>query len=57
VLGAASTGLAFGLLSLSHTPALQAFGFTLLVGLAVVAVLAPALRASPAGLHEPRISS
>jgi predicted exporter len=55
VLGAASTGLAFGLLALSHTPALRAFGFTLLVGLGVVAVLAPALRATPALLHPSRM--
>jgi predicted exporter len=51
VLGAASTWLAFGLLALSHTPALRAFGFTLLVGLAAVALLAPTLRAPPSTLH------
>ncbi len=46
-LGAGSTWLAFGLLGLSSTPALRAFGLTLLFGLALVAVLAPMLR--PAG--------
>jgi predicted exporter len=45
VLGAASTWLAFGLLALSGTPALRAFGLTLLIGLPLVALLAPALRA------------
>jgi predicted exporter len=49
-LGAASTWLAFGLLALSATPALRAFGLTLLIGLALVGVLAPALRAPP---HTP----
>jgi predicted exporter len=53
VLGAASTWLAFGLLALSHTPALQAFGVTLLVGLALVALLAPSLRAAPSLLSQP----
>ena len=44
VLGAGSTWLAFGLLALSSTPALRAFGLTLLIGLPLVALLAPALR-------------
>ena len=45
VLGALSTWLSFGLLALSGTPALRAFGLTLLVGLAAVSALAPMLRA------------
>lgn len=44
-LGAASTALSFGLLALSQTPALRAFGFTLLSGLLTVTLLAPMLRA------------
>lgn len=44
VLGAASTWLSFGLLALSSTPALHAFGFTLMVGVAVVWVGSPWLR-------------
>lgn len=44
VLGAASTALSFGLLALSSTPALRAFGLTLGVGLVVVTLLAPLLR-------------
>lgn len=46
LLGAASTWLAFGLLALSGTPALHAFGLTLIVGLACVAFLAPLFRAA-----------
>ncbi|MES2091239.1 MAG: hypothetical protein V4532_14850 [Pseudomonadota bacterium] len=44
LLGAISTGLSFGLLALSATPALHAFGLTLLVGLTLVCILAPSLR-------------
>ncbi|RZI86073.1 MAG: hypothetical protein EOP38_02610 [Rubrivivax sp.] len=44
LLGACSTMLSFGLLALSATPALHAFGLTLLVGLSLVCVLAPSLR-------------
>jgi predicted exporter len=44
LLGAISTGLSFGLLALSATPALHAFGLTLLIGLTLVCVLAPSLR-------------
>jgi predicted exporter len=47
-LGAGSTWLAFGLLGLSSTPALRAFGLTLLFGLAMVAMLAPMLRPAAA---------
>ncbi len=50
VLGAGSTWLAFGLLALSSTPALRAFGLTLLIGLPLVALLAPALRPRHAAL-------
>jgi predicted exporter len=44
VLGAGSTWLSFGLLGLSATPALRAFGLTLLIGLALVTLLAPCMR-------------
>lgn len=44
VLGAASTWLAFGLLGLSATPALHAFGLTLMIGIAAVWALSPWLR-------------
>ncbi|HEX8955334.1 MAG TPA: MMPL family transporter [Burkholderiaceae bacterium] len=40
-LSAASTILSFGLLGLSHTPALQAFGSTMLAGTALVWLLVP----------------
>ncbi len=43
-LGAASTLLAFGLLSLSATPALHGFGLTLLFGIGLVWLLSPCLR-------------
>ncbi len=39
--GAASTLLSFGLLGLSETPALHAFGFAMAVGIAVVWITAP----------------
>lgn len=45
VLGAASTWLSFGLLGLSSTPALRSFGLTLLFGVLMVWLLAPAFRA------------
>jgi predicted exporter len=44
LLGAVSTGLSFGLLALSATPALHTFGLTLLVGLTLVCILAPSMR-------------
>lgn len=47
VLGAASTWLAFGLLGLSATPALHAFGLTLMIGIAAVWALSPWLRGGP----------
>src|SRR5690606_10923324 len=43
-LGAASTALSFGLLSLSATPALHGFGLSLLLGIAAVWVLTPLFR-------------
>lgn len=43
-IGAASTWLAFGLLALSSTPALRAFGLTLLVGIALVWAMSPLFR-------------
>jgi len=44
-LGATSTWLAFGLLGLSATPALRAFGLTLLFGIGAVWLLSPLFRA------------
>lgn len=44
LIGAGSTWLAFGLLGLSSTPALKAFGTTLMVGLPLVLCLAPCFR-------------
>ncbi|WP_092754888.1 MMPL family transporter [Rhodoferax sp. OV413] len=43
-LGAASTLLSFGLLALSSTPALQAFGFTMACGVSLVWALSPFFR-------------
>lgn len=43
-LGAASTLLSFGLLSLSATPALRSFGLTLLFGIGLVWLLSPLFR-------------
>jgi predicted exporter len=43
-LSALSTLLSFGLLSLSQTPALQAFGLVMLIGIATVWVIVPCLR-------------
>lgn len=48
VIGAGSTWLSFGLLGLSQTPALRAFGVTLMLGLPIVLLLAPLFRAAPA---------
>ncbi|NML42585.1 hypothetical protein HHL11_02410 [Ramlibacter sp. G-1-2-2] len=44
VLGAASTWLSFGLLALSSTPALHAFGLTLMVGVLLVWLGSPLVR-------------
>lgn len=46
--GAASTWLSFGLLSLSSTPALRAFGLTMLFGIGLVWLISPLFR-PPAG--------
>jgi predicted exporter len=48
-LSAANTLLSFGLLGLSHTPALQAFGLTMLIGIALVWIAVPFFRKE--GLH------
>jgi predicted exporter len=55
VLSALSTLLSFGLLSLSKTPALQAFGVTMLIGTTVVWLIVPCfdnhpVEAAPRGL-------
>ena len=42
--GAASTWLSFGLLGLSQTPALRAFGLTLLFGIGLVWLISPLFR-------------
>jgi predicted exporter len=47
LVGAISTGLSFGLLALSSTPALRAFGLTMLIGLSTVCFIAPLLRLTP----------
>jgi len=44
LLGAAGTWLSFGLLALSSTPALHAFGLTLLFGILIVGIAAPLYR-------------
>lgn len=55
VIGAGSTWLSFGLLGLSNTPALHAFGVTLMLGLPLVLVLAPLFRAGgPEPIGSPR---
>lgn len=43
-LSAVSTILSFGLLGLSKTPALQAFGLTMLIGIALVWIIVPCFR-------------
>lgn len=54
-IGAASTWLSFGLLALSATPALRAFGLTLLLGIGLVWLISPLFRpaADAATPHEP----
>ncbi|MFT3761463.1 MAG: hypothetical protein QM761_02400 [Pseudoxanthomonas sp.] len=49
--GAASTWLSFGLLGLSATPALRAFGLTLLLGIGAVWLLSPLFRPPPEGVR------
>jgi predicted exporter len=46
-LSALSTLLSFGLLGLSKTPALQAFGLTMSIGIAAVWLIVPCLRSAP----------
>ncbi|RZU03011.1 MMPL family transporter [Rivibacter subsaxonicus] len=53
MLGAASTLLSFGLLGLSSTPALRAFGLTLALGIATVWALSPLLRPAIPSSPEP----
>jgi len=43
-LSALSTLLSFGLLGLSNTPALRAFGFTMLIGITTVLLIVPCFR-------------
>ena len=50
--GAASTWLSFGLLSLSATPALHAFGLTLLLGIGLVWLISPLFRPAVAVAGE-----
>lgn len=52
VIGAGSTWLSFGLLGLSETPALKAFGLTLMLGLPLVLVLAPLFRGQVGSVRE-----
>jgi predicted exporter len=48
-LSALSTMLSFGLLGLSRTPPLQAFGLTMAIGVAAVTLLVPCFRPGPWG--------
>lgn len=50
-MSAANTILSFGLLGLSHTPALQAFGLTMLIGTALAWLLVPCFVSSPESRH------
>ena len=50
-LSAVSTILSFGLLGLSKTPALQAFGLTMLIGVALVWIIVPCFRRE--NINEP----
>ncbi len=58
-IGAASTWLSFGLLALSATPALRAFGLTLLFGIGLVWLISPLFRPLATGqsIHDPRNAS
>jgi predicted exporter len=51
-LSAVSTILSFGLLGLSHTPALRAFGSTMLIGTTLAWLLVPFFAKEYEGLHE-----
>jgi predicted exporter len=50
-LSAISTLLSFGLLGLSRTPALQAFGLTMLIGTALVWLIVPCFSREPASME------
>jgi predicted exporter len=52
-MSAANTILSFGLLGLSRTPALQAFGMTMLLGTALVWLIVPCFAVSPESEHVP----
>ena len=52
VLGAASTWLSFGLLALSSTPALHAFGLTLSFGILIVWLVTPLYRPATVSLQK-----
>jgi predicted exporter len=51
-LSAVSTLLSFGLLGLSRTPALQAFGLTMLLGTALVWLIVPCFGREPEPLAD-----
>ena len=51
-MSAANTILSFGLLGLSHTPALQAFGLTMLLGTALVWLIVPCFGATTSTTSE-----
>jgi len=51
-MSAANTILSFGLLGLSRTPALQAFGLTMLVGTALAWLLVPCFVSSSESTHD-----
>jgi predicted exporter len=51
-LSAVSTLLSFGLLSLSNTPALQAFGLTITIGTVTVVLLGPCFAGDPAQQND-----
>lgn len=51
-LSAANTLLSFGLLGLSHTPALQSFGLTMLLGTALAWILVPCFGTTQESPHD-----
>ena len=53
-ISALSTLLSFGLLGLSRTPALRAFGLTMAIGIGAVALIVPCFRRPPAAAQPPR---
>jgi len=57
VLGACGTWLSFGLLALSHTPALRSFGLTLLFGILIVWLASPFYRPRRVPPGSPRMSA